>query len=694
MIWPFIHKTNPRRQIDPIECGAVALGMVLEYFGHYETNAQLRVDAKVSRSGSSASSIIAASAKYGLDAVAKKIMPAELSTIKGPAILFMDQCHFVVYEGYFLGRHYINDPARGRYTLDRATMRKRFSKIAITFSKTSAFKIIKPSSPMTPGSPKIAIFLILLGVCSALAWAMLAAVMGFFLSRSHTASPPLFIMTGALLLWGALSSWLLFKSLTRAASVLAREEVSLLERALLAIPYGFFHEIPFLIFANTYAGSSKRNLHLVTKQAKRYFFIPFVLALLVFVFAIWLPLGLIVGAVLFLVCIQGMLKRLFEKSDRSTSALSDQYENPSVDRALIQAEDMRAMGQEQLLIRGFLERTLSGLRMRSSTSLVSSFWLSFVLPLFLLLFALCFFTSHLLARGALLWSEMFSVVIVIFAMAYACARGFARNNEFDHREHQAFKQELAHVVNERPTKIERAVTTNVMALRDVSFRYGGDQRDVLTGLNISLNKGKVFGLVGSPLVGKSTLLSILGQKIFPTDGEVVHYVSDEPFLRIAMIDDDADVFHGTLQENLTLFESGIPESDLVSALTKACAVDLFYNRPMGLLTPIFSRGKNLSTGEKKRLLLAQALVQNPDVIVLDNFFEALDEFTAATILRNLHDPNRAVVFTSFRNNELALCTDVWLMSEHGVFESTHETLILSNEHYRTIVRAGDEGMFS
>ena len=123
--------TPHRRQIDPIECGAVCLGIILEARGRYVDTKTLRIDSNVTRNGADAESLLRAAHLHGLEGFAKKAIVSDLKNVSTPAILFVDNCHFVVFEGVRHHRYYLNDPALGRYAIDEATMRKRFSRIVL-----------------------------------------------------------------------------------------------------------------------------------------------------------------------------------------------------------------------------------------------------------------------------------------------------------------------------------------------------------------------------------------------------------------------------------------------------------------------------------------------------------------------------------------------------------------------------------
>jgi ATP-binding cassette subfamily B protein len=187
-----------------------------------------------------------------------------------------------------------------------------------------------------------------------------------------------------------------------------------------------------------------------------------------------------------------------------------------------------------------------------------------------------------------------------------------------------------------------------------SFGYSGESHLLFRDFSLTLEREKIYAISAPPMAGTSTLLKLLGQKLSFNHGLITH----KAHMKVALLDDDAEIFEASLLENIRLFNNTLSESDVVYALEQACAEELFYERPLGLLAPLNNYGTNVSGGQKKRLLLARALIYKPDLLLLDDFFESLEPKLAQKILHNLKAFHCSVVFSTQRAQERALADSI------------------------------------
>jgi ABC-type bacteriocin/lantibiotic exporter with double-glycine peptidase domain len=135
-----IRRTPIILQMEAVECGAAALGIILAYYGAWIPLEQLRIACGVSRDGSKASNIIRAARRHGLTAKGYSVEPPALAEIPMPCIIHWNFNHFVVLEGIDKKRAYINDPASGRRRIDLVELDLAFTGVVLVFERGEKFE--------------------------------------------------------------------------------------------------------------------------------------------------------------------------------------------------------------------------------------------------------------------------------------------------------------------------------------------------------------------------------------------------------------------------------------------------------------------------------------------------------------------------------------------------------------------------
>lgn len=196
-----------------------------------------------------------------------------------------------------------------------------------------------------------------------------------------------------------------------------------------------------------------------------------------------------------------------------------------------------------------------------------------------------------------------------------------------------------------------------LTVRDLSFRYPGSPLPLLSGIQFTVRQGSLTVLAGPSGCGKTTLLRLLAGLLTPESGQITRadalsYVPQEPHL-----------YNATLFENITLFQQDCSEQAVRQALKALCLSKWAEALPQGLMTPLGEGGQSLSQGQRKRLGLARALVQDRPLILLDEPTAALDEATAATIrevLLSLKASGRHTLFVISHDERLQAAADTLL----------------------------------
>lgn len=180
-----------------------------------------------------------------------------------------------------------------------------------------------------------------------------------------------------------------------------------------------------------------------------------------------------------------------------------------------------------------------------------------------------------------------------------------------------------------------------ITLKNVSFGYG--EEDILKDVDLELKKGGKYLIVGPSGGGKSTLLKLLRKYFNPTKGEVAidgqnlrDIRKQDFYAQVANVEQQVFIFEDTLRNNITLYKN-YSEAELDEAITKAGLKEFVKGLPNGLDTMIYDNGKNISGGERSRVVIARGLLAKASIIFLDEAFAALDMERAKEIEQSILD---------------------------------------------------------
>jgi ABC-type bacteriocin/lantibiotic exporter with double-glycine peptidase domain len=216
-----------------------------------------------------------------------------------------------------------------------------------------------------------------------------------------------------------------------------------------------------------------------------------------------------------------------------------------------------------------------------------------------------------------------------------------------------------------------SATIDSISFRNIGFRY--NHLPVLKGFNLDIGRGSFLGIEGSSGRGKTTLLNILLGFVLPDTGAVlfngmetdlrerrgywkaISYVKQQPF-----------ILNDTLATNITLEEEGFRETMLNEAIRIAGLEAFVQQSPAGILTRITENGKNISGGQRQRLMIARALYKDADVFILDEPFSELDENSEERLLdhfRQLAHGGKIVILITHNRKSLSWCNAVVSLEE-------------------------------
>ncbi|WP_137136459.1 ATP-binding cassette domain-containing protein [Rhizobium sp. FKY42] len=231
-------------------------------------------------------------------------------------------------------------------------------------------------------------------------------------------------------------------------------------------------------------------------------------------------------------------------------------------------------------------------------------------------------------------------------------------------------------------------------LRGLSFSHPVNRRfQVIDGLDLSIPVGGTVALFGASGSGKSTVAKIAAGLYPPTGGDVIWAATEHGHLtpRIAAVMQDSMLFTLTARENIAF---GVPETDidmerLGRVISLACLEQVIARLPMNAGTLLGPSGHQVSGGEKQRLLIARALYEEPDLLVLDEATSGLDKDTEAQVLTGIRQafPHLAILLVSHSAAVTQLADRVAVISGGRIVACAAHTNLQQNcQVYRNLLR--------
>ncbi|MGA0284574.1 MAG: ABC transporter ATP-binding protein [Saprospiraceae bacterium] len=229
---------------------------------------------------------------------------------------------------------------------------------------------------------------------------------------------------------------------------------------------------------------------------------------------------------------------------------------------------------------------------------------------------------------------------------------------------------------------EDFVFNNTIEFNAVSYAYGESR--VLNKLDLKIQKGQKVALVGASGAGKSTIIRLLLKMIkahggtISFDGRRIDEIRKESLYKsIGYVSQQSFIFNDTVRNNITMGRSNIPDSLIWDCLKMARADGFVKAMGKGLDSLISERGSDLSGGEKQRLTIARALVENPDILILDEPTSSLDpeseRVLSEAVINILKD--RTALIIAHRLSTIQSVDNIFVIDNGKIVDSgTHDEL--------------------
>jgi len=709
-------RTPTLLQMEAVECGAAALGIVLGYYGFYATLEELRATCGVSRDGAKASKVVQAARYYGLDAKGQKLELEEALKQPTPYIAFWGFNHFVVVEG-FSGQHvFINDPASGPRKIPRKEFSENFTGVALTMEPGPDFKKggQKPSTmralfDRVRNSRQALVYLMAASLLLVIPGILLPAFLKTFIDDvlirgfNDWVFPLVIGIVVAGLLDGALT-YFQQRQFLRLQTKLGIATAGEFFWHVLRLPVGFYTQRYVGDIADRVQSCHRLAMLLAgplpTNAVNMVTAVFFLVVMLIY------SVPLTVAAV-FLTALNLIVIRFSnrQRRDLNNVMLNQSAQLTGASMGGLQAiESLKAMGMENDFFvkwAGYQSKTVNT---NQKVGAISSWFgagpsvLAHLTTIMVLGGGAWLIINGQLTIGGLI---AFQVLLGHFTAPVQSLLSFNSQLQTIRGDLNRLDDVLRHPQDVSLAGQETANAavngpqhnlTGAIEIRDISFGYNPDM-NLIENFSLDLTPGKRVALVGGSGSGKSTLAKLILGLYQPSEGQILFDgvpLTEVPrtafTASVASVDQDIFLFEGSINENLTLWDSTIPRETVVRAAKDAQIHDDIASRSGGYDSAVAEQGSNFSGGQRQRLEIARALVQNPSVVVLDEATAALDPVTEQLVDDHLRRRGCTCIIVAHRLSTIRDCEEIILLDHGKVAErGTHDELMALEGHYAKLV---------
>lgn len=702
-------------QLEALECGAASLCMILAYYNKWIPLEQVREDCGVSRDGSNARNVLKAARFYGLEAKGYRYEPETLKTQgKFPCIIHWNFNHFVVLDGFRGGKAYLNDPAKGTYSVPMDTFDDSFTGICLQFEPTDAFtpsgkqkSMLSFAAKRLKGTGAAMAFTVLTGIVAALMGLVQPAFSRVFLDHLLTGKD-LAWTTGFLLFLGAFNLIQIIMSALQAVySLRINGKMAAVGNAsymwkVLKMPMKFFSQR----MAGDIQGRQGSNATIANTLIGTFAPLLLNVVMMVFYFVVMLRYSVLLTVIgLASLSVNAFVSRYISKKRINVTRVS-MRDNAKLGAATVAGiemiETIKASGAES----GYFKKW-SGYQASVNTQQVKFLKLNQYLGM------IPQFVSTLANNAVLflgVWLTMQGQFTVGMIMAFQgflssfMAPAMTMISAGQTLQEMRTQMERVDDVMEYPDDVvfadsgsdaEMKKLTGNIEIKDLVFGYSPLAEPLIKDFNMTLKPGKSVAIVGGSGCGKSTMSKLIAGLYHPWSGEILfdgqpmNQISKSVFRgSLAVVDQEIILFEDTIANNIKMWDDSIEDFEMILAAHDAQIHEDIMQRPKGYQHKLIEGGKDFSGGQRQRMEIARALAQDPTIVILDEATSALDAKTEYDVVKAIRDRGITCIVIAHRLSTIRSCDEIIVM-EHGEIKDrgTHKELMEKSGIYRDLVSA-------
>ena len=700
-------------QMEALECGAASLTMIMHFYKKWIPLEQARTDCGVSMDGANAKNIMIAARSYGMKSNAWRVEPEDLLE-EGPfpCIIHWGFNHFVVLCGFKGKSAVINDPARGRVTVDWEEFDREFTGVCITFEPTEDFvpsgkpkSVFSYAKERLKGSGTAVAFVVLTTTISSLIGIISPAFSRTFLDRLLTGSnpewlTPFMLLFGVMIVISVVVGWIsAVYSLRIQGKMTSYGSASYLWKVL-RLPMQFFTQRLSADIADRQA----TNANIASTLVRTFAPLAIQAGMMVFYLVVMIRysplLSLIgVGAIVLNLGVSSIVtaKRIniTRVQQRDAAKLSS-----ATMSGISMIETIKSSGAEN----GFFGRwagyqasvnsqsvqyTRLNLFLGTLPSAITAVANLAVLGIGVMLVVQGHFSKGMVMAFQSFLSSFMAPASSLISAGQSMQEMITQIERVD--DVMSYPEDPA--FSPREKKDEYQKLSGRIELKNITFGYSRLGKPLITDFSMTVKPGQKIAFVGRTGCGKSTLAKLISGLYRPWSGSItfdgvpIEDIDRDVFIgSVSVIDQDITLFEDTVSENIKMWDNSIEDFEVTLAARDAGIYDDIVTREGGFSHKLLDGGRDLSGGQRQRLEIARALSQDPTICIMDEATSALDARTEHEVIRSINDRGITCIIIAHRLSTIRSCDEIIVLDKGRIVErGTHDELFALGGVYTSLV---------